>query len=177
MLQKRDYLRTISLCFEFGKTTELQSRSRDRFQTTNEQRSPDDLTCSEVKQRNLIGMDYRTDHAEHKFPGAPSAGFDCHSSSLAFLLFYRWKMGRANSTRFFLLPFNSDFHCCRRISRYARIDFAFASSPHKGQMPYCRTFSELRQRPHSFHSPLSLPILFLRHRQRKPDYACAPLLV
>ena len=29
-------------------------------------------------------MDYRADHAEHKFPDAPSAGFDCHSSSLAF---------------------------------------------------------------------------------------------
>src|SRR5947207_2104353 len=25
----RDYLRTVSLCFEFGKTTELQSRSRE----------------------------------------------------------------------------------------------------------------------------------------------------
>src|SRR5436190_24283876 len=78
----------------------------DRFQTTNEQRSSDDLTWSEAKQRNPIGMDYRADHAEHKFPGAPSAGFDCHSSSFAFLLFYQWKMGRANSTRFFLLPFN-----------------------------------------------------------------------
>ena len=46
-------------------------------------RSPDDLTRSEVKQRNPIGMDYRADHAEHKFPGAPSASFNCHSSSLA----------------------------------------------------------------------------------------------
>ena len=25
----RDYLRTVSLCFDFGKTTELQSRSRE----------------------------------------------------------------------------------------------------------------------------------------------------
>jgi hypothetical protein len=47
-------------------------------------RSPDDLTCNEAKQRNPIGMDYRADHAEHKFPGAPSTSFDCHSSSLAF---------------------------------------------------------------------------------------------
>jgi hypothetical protein len=31
----------------------------DRFQTTNEQRSHDDLTCSEVKQRNPIGTEYR----------------------------------------------------------------------------------------------------------------------
>src|ERR1700749_423434 len=46
-------------------------------------RSPDDLTCSEVKQRNPIGMDYRADHAEHKFPGSPSASFS------------RRKMGRA----------------------------------------------------------------------------------
>jgi len=29
-------------------------------------------------------MDYRADHAEHKFPGAPWVSFDCHSSSLAF---------------------------------------------------------------------------------------------
>jgi hypothetical protein len=36
-------------------------------------RSPDDLTRSEVKQRNPIGMDYRADHAEHKqcFPVKP----------------------------------------------------------------------------------------------------------
>jgi hypothetical protein len=47
-------------------------------------RSLVDLTCSEVKQRDPIGMEYRADHAEHKFPGAPSASFDCHSSSLAF---------------------------------------------------------------------------------------------
>jgi hypothetical protein len=31
-------------------------------------RSPDDLTCSGVKQRNPIGIDYRADQAEHKFP-------------------------------------------------------------------------------------------------------------
>jgi len=45
-------------------------------------RSPDDLTRSEVKQRNPIGMEYRADQAKHKFPGAPSAGFDCHSTPL-----------------------------------------------------------------------------------------------
>jgi hypothetical protein len=62
-------------------------------------RSPDDLTRSEVKQRNPIGMDYRADHAEHKFPGARSAGFDCHSSSLTFCSSTGEKMGRAHSPR------------------------------------------------------------------------------
>jgi hypothetical protein len=47
-------------------------------------RSPDDLTCSGVKERYPIGMDYRANHAEHKFPSAPSASFDCQSTSLAF---------------------------------------------------------------------------------------------
>ena len=72
------------------------------FQTTNEQRSPDNLPRSEVKQRNPIGMDYRADRAKHKFPGARSAGFDCLQAPLlsALLIVYpsllrsvraRWK--------------------------------------------------------------------------------------
>jgi hypothetical protein len=27
-------------------------------------------------------MDYRADHAEHKFPGAPSTSLDCHLAPL-----------------------------------------------------------------------------------------------
>jgi hypothetical protein len=62
-------------------------------------RSPDDLTCGEVKQRNPIGMDYRADHAEHKFPGAPFSQLRLPFKLPCFLLFYGGKMGRAHSPR------------------------------------------------------------------------------
>ena len=63
----RDYLRTFSLCFDFGKTTEATEPFPGiGFQTTNERRSPDDLPRSEVKQSNPISAQYRADRGDHK---------------------------------------------------------------------------------------------------------------
>ena len=63
----RGYLRTFSLCFEFGKTTEATEPFPGiGFQTTNERRSPDDLPRSEVKQSNPISGYYRPDRGDHK---------------------------------------------------------------------------------------------------------------
>ena len=63
----RDYLRTFSLCFEFGKTTEATEPFPGiGFQTTNERRSPDDLPRSEVRQSNPISAQYRPDRGDHK---------------------------------------------------------------------------------------------------------------
>jgi hypothetical protein len=52
--------------FEFGKTKQATEPFPGiEFQTTNERRSPDDLPCSEVKQSNPIGAQYRADCPEH----------------------------------------------------------------------------------------------------------------
>src|SRR5262245_8935004 len=55
------------IVFEFGKTKQLQSRSRESgFKPPNERCSPDDLPCREVKQSNLISAHYRVNCPEHK---------------------------------------------------------------------------------------------------------------
>src|SRR5213078_634106 len=64
---KRDYLRTVSLCFDIWKNYRATEPFPGiGFQTTNEPRPPDDLPCSEVKQSNPISTHYRLDCAKHK---------------------------------------------------------------------------------------------------------------